>query len=62
MVVISIPDQMTWREINLAKKSLRWHENEQRKGNDKLDFNEAIDKERSLIRSFFTSLYKDQAA
>lgn len=58
--VISILDQCTWREINLAKRQLHWYKTKAPRG--VLDFTDAINNEEQIIRSFFNSLSKDQAA
>jgi hypothetical protein len=61
--VISIPNQKTWFEVNLMKRQLRWHEDQQTKVNNNIfNFSEAIDTEKEYLRSFFNGLYQDQAA
>lgn len=55
-IVINLPDQEDWRECNLARQSLAWH---LKQNNPLLDFKPAIEKEESLIRSFFNKV-RDQ--
>lgn len=52
--VIELKNQQDWYEVTLAKKSLAWHQEQKKKKNPLLNFDEAISKEEALIRSFLS--------
>jgi tRNA A37 N6-isopentenylltransferase MiaA len=59
--VITIKSPEKWAEITLAKRQLRWTKEQQKKSSF-LDFDEAIEKEESIIRSFMEDIRDHLAA
>jgi len=59
--VITIKSPEQWAEITLAKRQLKWTKEQQKKRTPGLNFDEAIEKEESIIRSFLQSV-RDQLA
>lgn len=64
MVVINLRAQSEWAETTLAKRSLAWNKKMKTKmiNDDRFDFDAAIEKEESIIRSFMKSVRDQQAA
>lgn len=63
MVVINLRDPDEWFDVTLAKRSLAWNQKMKQKmvNDNRFNFNEAIERETGIIRSFMDNV-RDQIA